>query len=58
MMKRINSNVFLILMAALVSACAHGTEQAGNLNPKPVLSRILARGKLIVGTTERQIPLN
>jgi ABC-type amino acid transport substrate-binding protein len=58
MMKRINSIVFLVLMAALVSACAHGPGQSGNSTPNLVLSRILARGKLIVGTTGRQPPLN
>jgi polar amino acid transport system substrate-binding protein len=57
-MKRIIPVVFLFLMLAFLSACAHIPEQVGNPPSNPALSRIFQRGELIVGTTGKQPPLN
>jgi polar amino acid transport system substrate-binding protein len=58
MMGRIKLIVSLALVLAFFFACAHSPERAASGDPSPVLSRILQRGELIVGTSAKQPPLN
>jgi polar amino acid transport system substrate-binding protein len=55
---RTKSIVLLLLMVALLSACAYSPERVGNSPSNPALNRILERGELTVGTTGKQPPLN
>ncbi len=49
----------LVLVAAVLLACVHTPETVETASPsKPVLSQILEKGELIVGTTGKQPPLN
>ena len=52
--------VFLIflLLTGLVAGCAETTRTAAPSSPAPVLSQILARGELVVGTAADMPPLN
>ncbi len=58
-MSRIKLIGALVLVAAFLLACAHTPETVETLPvSNAVLSRILDRGELIVGTTGKQPPLN
>jgi polar amino acid transport system substrate-binding protein len=48
----------LLLLAGLVAGCAETAKTAAPASPSPVLSRILARGELVVGTAADMPPLN
>ena len=50
--------VSFVMAMVFFAVCAHGLEKAEDLLPNPVLSRILEKGELIVGTTGKQPPLN
>jgi polar amino acid transport system substrate-binding protein len=48
----------LLLLAGLVAGCAEMAKTAAPPSPSPVLSQILARGELVVGTAADMPPLN
>ncbi len=48
----------LILLAGLVAGCAEMTKTAAPPSPSPVLSQIMTRGELVVGTAADMPPLN
>jgi|MudIll2142460700_1097286.scaffolds.fasta_scaffold204402_1 polar amino acid transport system substrate-binding protein len=48
----------LLLLAGLVAGCAETTKTAAPPSPAPILSQILARGELVVGTAADMPPLN
>ena len=48
----------LLLLAGLAAGCAETAKTAAPPSPSPVLSRILARGELVVGTAADMPPLN
>ena len=58
-MRKIVGVVFaLLLTAGLLTGCAETTKTAAPPSPSPVLSQILARGELVVGTAADMPPLN
>jgi len=58
-MRKIVGVVFaLLLTAGLLAGCAETTKTAAPPSPSPVLSQILARGELVVGTAADMPPLN